>query len=324
MKKIVMLGLTVSLGILIAGCTSKVSDSASSSSGSLTTETSSSKPTTESSNSDNVPTEYKSALTKAKYYAETSFMSEKGIYNQLTSEYGEKFKPEAAKYAIEKLKVDWNNNAYQKAKNYQDQMAMSPKAIYDQLTSEYGEKFTPAQAKYAVEKLTGEKMEISSPSDSSSSSSSSESSSNSSSISNSSSSSSSSSSAAKTETKPSSEEKIKKAAKKSKFYIMDKIMSESSTIGNTEMTIDTYNDLSINGFTLEGCIAKFGVPQYATASSDGDIMQEVLYKSNEEGYSVGLVFKYDKNAGGFGSWKLDDKYAVETKGISIPEYTYNQ
>lgn len=305
MKKIVILGVTVSLLILTAGCTSKVGDSTSSSHNNSNTETS-------KSSTDNISSDEKAALEKAKQYSDMMHMSKKRIYTQLTSEF-DKFDSKSAQYAIDNVQADWNNNAYEQAKSYQTQMSMSSQAIYDQLISQF-DQFEPEQAKYAVEKLTGEKINSSSSSDSSSSSSSSE---------YRSSSSNSSSSVDKTETKPSSEEKTKKAAKKSKFYIMDKIMSESSTIGNTEMTIDTYNDLAINGFTLEGCIAKFGVPQYATESSDGDIMQEVLYNSNEEGYSVGLVFKYDKNAGGFGSWKLDDKYAVETTGTSIPEYTYN-
>ena len=38
-----------------------------------------------------VPTEYKSALRKAKTYSDTMQMSKAGLYQQLTSEYGEKF-----------------------------------------------------------------------------------------------------------------------------------------------------------------------------------------------------------------------------------------
>ncbi len=43
-----------------------------------------------------VPTEYKSALRKAKTYSDTMSMSKAGLYGQLTSEYGEKFTAEAA------------------------------------------------------------------------------------------------------------------------------------------------------------------------------------------------------------------------------------
>lgn len=101
----------------------------------------------------NVPAEYKSALNKAVSYSETMHMSKQSIYNQLTSEYGEKFSTEAAKYAIDNMTADWNANALVKAKNYQDTMNMSPAAIRDQLTSEYGEKFTKSEADYAIQHL---------------------------------------------------------------------------------------------------------------------------------------------------------------------------
>jgi len=82
-------------------------------------------------------------------------MSKLGVYDQLTSEYGEKFSPEAAQYAIDNMKADWNANALAKAKDYQSQMNMSPEAIRTQLTSEYGEKFTPEEADYAIQHLNG-------------------------------------------------------------------------------------------------------------------------------------------------------------------------
>ncbi|WP_048758349.1 Ltp family lipoprotein [Corynebacterium vitaeruminis] len=100
-----------------------------------------------------VPTEYKNALRKAKSYSDLMHMSKAGIYDQLTSEYGEKFSPEAAQYAMDNLEVDWNKNALEKARSYQDSMAMSPDAIYEQLTSEYGEQFTAEEAQYAVDNL---------------------------------------------------------------------------------------------------------------------------------------------------------------------------
>ena len=47
-------------------------------------------------------------------------MSKQGIYDQLTSEYGEKFPADAAQYAIDNVEADWNANALEKAKLYQD------------------------------------------------------------------------------------------------------------------------------------------------------------------------------------------------------------
>ena len=80
-------------------------------------------------------------------------MSKQGVYDQLTSEYGEQFTAEEAQYAIDHVEANWKNNALEKAKNYQDSMSMSKKAIYDQLTSEYGEQFTAEEAQYAVDNL---------------------------------------------------------------------------------------------------------------------------------------------------------------------------
>lgn len=100
-----------------------------------------------------VPAEYASALVKAEQYSKLMHMSKAGVYDQLTSEYGEKFSPEAGQYAVDTMTADWNANALAKAKDYQDTMAMSPDAIYDQLISEYGEKFTTAEADYALAHL---------------------------------------------------------------------------------------------------------------------------------------------------------------------------
>lgn len=102
---------------------------------------------------DDVPTEYKSALRSAEAYSETMHMSKAAIYDQLTSEYGDKFTSEAAQYAIDNIQADWNKNALESAKVYQDMMAMSPAAIYDQLIADYGDKFTETEAQYAVDNL---------------------------------------------------------------------------------------------------------------------------------------------------------------------------
>lgn len=107
----------------------------------------------DSADTGGVPVEYRSALRKADTYANMMHMSKLGLYEQLTSEYGEQFSPEAAQYAVENIEADWNENALEKAKTYQEDMAMSPSAIYDQLISEYGEQFTTAEADYAIQHL---------------------------------------------------------------------------------------------------------------------------------------------------------------------------
>lgn len=97
--------------------------------------------------------EYQNALKKAESYSKLMHMSKQKIYDQLTSEYGEKFPADAAQYAIDHLNVDYKANALEKADSYSKTMHMSKQKIYDQLTSEYGEKFTAEEAQYAVDNL---------------------------------------------------------------------------------------------------------------------------------------------------------------------------
>ncbi|QFR25262.1 hypothetical protein D1010_12390 [Schleiferilactobacillus harbinensis] len=139
-----------------------INDSADSESSSSSAAESSSSETSEdnvassssSSASSIIPADYVSALAKARSYATTMDMSKKGVYDQLTSQYGEKFSAQAAQYAIDHLTdIDWAANALAKAKSYQTDMSMSPEAIRDQLTSPYGEQFTQQEADYAIQHL---------------------------------------------------------------------------------------------------------------------------------------------------------------------------
>lgn len=98
-----------------------------------------------------IEAEREAALKKAECYSDNMYMSKQGIYNQLTSEF-EKFSPEAAQYAVDNVKADWNANALEKAKSYQKTMNMSPEAIRSQLTSSV-EGFTEEEADYAVSHL---------------------------------------------------------------------------------------------------------------------------------------------------------------------------
>ena len=100
-----------------------------------------------------VPIEYRSALTKATQYSNIMHMSKAGLYRQLTSEYGEKFSAEAAQYAVDNVKADWNAEAVEAAKNYLSMMPMSRAGLIHQLSSAAGDKFTKAQATYAADKV---------------------------------------------------------------------------------------------------------------------------------------------------------------------------
>ena len=100
-----------------------------------------------------VPKEYRNALRSAETYSDMMHMSKARIYDQLTSENGEKFTAEEAQYAIDNIKGDYLEAALKSAKNYQETMSMSKDAIYDQLVSDYGEKFTAEEAQYAIDNL---------------------------------------------------------------------------------------------------------------------------------------------------------------------------
>lgn len=117
------------------------------------TEATQSEETTTEATTEAVPQEYQNALKKADTYVNMMYMSKAGVYDQLTSEYGEGFDKDAAQYAVDNLDVDWNYIALQKAKSYYEDMAMSKSAVYDQLVSKYGEQFTKDQAQYAVDHL---------------------------------------------------------------------------------------------------------------------------------------------------------------------------
>lgn len=153
--------ITLLLLVFVGGCSSLLNpDSNETESTNNTSQTDKQKPANEQkANSteqpkQEVPKEYTSALKKAESYADMMSMSKMGIYDQLTSSAGEGFTPEAAQYAVDNLKWDWNANALKKAESYQEMMAMSPAAIYDQLTSQAGEQFTAEEAQYAIDHLS--------------------------------------------------------------------------------------------------------------------------------------------------------------------------
>lgn len=100
-----------------------------------------------------VPAEYKSALTQAQMYSDTLYLSKAGLYDQLTSEYGGQFTPEAAQYAVDNVDADFNANALAQGNQYVETLALSPAAVYDQLVSPNGGQFTPEEAQYAVDNL---------------------------------------------------------------------------------------------------------------------------------------------------------------------------
>ena len=103
-----------------ASSTAATSTSASSAASSESAATSNSASGSSSTADSSVSAEYRNELAKAQQYSDMMHMSKQGIYDQLTSEYGEKFPADAAQYAIDNVEADWNANALEKAKLYQD------------------------------------------------------------------------------------------------------------------------------------------------------------------------------------------------------------
>lgn len=94
------------------------------------------------------------ALESAKSYLDmgTGF-SEKGLIDQLSSQYGEKVSVADATWAVAHSGADWNAQAVMSAKGYIKMGGYSRAGLIDQLTSPYGEQFTLAQATYAVNQV---------------------------------------------------------------------------------------------------------------------------------------------------------------------------
>lgn len=93
------------------------------------------------------------ALASAESYLEMSGFSKQGLYEQLSSSYGEGFTQSEAQYAVDHVDADWNQEAVESARSYLDMSPMSRTALIDQLSSDAGEGFTYAQAVYAVNKV---------------------------------------------------------------------------------------------------------------------------------------------------------------------------
>lgn len=103
--------------------------------------------------SNEVPREHQNALRSAQNYIGIMPFSEKELFHQLTSEYGDNYPEDAAQYAIENVEVDYKEEALESAINYLDIMPMSDQELYNQLISECGDQFTEEQTQYAIDSL---------------------------------------------------------------------------------------------------------------------------------------------------------------------------
>ncbi|MGB3159948.1 Ltp family lipoprotein [Carnobacterium sp.] len=101
----------------------------------------------ESKKESEVPREHKNALNNAYDYLDYTSFSKNKLYDQLIYE---GYPDDAAQYAIDNVKTDWNKNALQAAIDYLDYTSFSDQGLYDQLIYE---EFTSEQAQYAMDNL---------------------------------------------------------------------------------------------------------------------------------------------------------------------------
>ncbi|WP_054660341.1 Ltp family lipoprotein [Secundilactobacillus kimchicus] len=71
----------------------------------------------------------------------------------LKTSYGDAIDSKLAQYAVNHIKVDWNQNALAKAKDYQQIQNLSESRLKMQLTAKAGDQFTEEQANYAIQHL---------------------------------------------------------------------------------------------------------------------------------------------------------------------------
>lgn len=96
-------------------------------------------------------------IEEAQRYVDVMAFSRRGLFDQLTSEYGGGYEDKDAKFALDYLEdhklVNWKNEAVEAAEQYLDAMSFSRSGLLQQLTSEYGSQFTKKQAEYALEQV---------------------------------------------------------------------------------------------------------------------------------------------------------------------------
>lgn len=91
-----------------------------------------------------VSREFSNALKAAESYLSYSAFSQSGLKAQLIYE---KYPDDAAQYAVDNVKTDWNENALKAAKSYLDYSAFSDDGLREQLAYE---NYTPEQIEYAM------------------------------------------------------------------------------------------------------------------------------------------------------------------------------
>jgi Host cell surface-exposed lipoprotein len=95
-------------------------------------------------------TAQRNAIAAAQGYLSEQSFSKAGLIQQLASSAGEGYGEAVAVYAVDHIKVNWNNEAVADAKQYLQLQPFSKVGLTQQLDSSAGEGFTVAQANYAL------------------------------------------------------------------------------------------------------------------------------------------------------------------------------
>lgn len=102
---------------------------------------------------ENITNEQKRCIEQGISYLGSSSFSKQDLVDQL--EY-EGYNSNMAKWAVDHLKVNWNEQAYQEAKSYLRSSNFSYNGLMRQLTSTSGSGFTQSEAEYAMAKIDKE------------------------------------------------------------------------------------------------------------------------------------------------------------------------
>jgi hypothetical protein len=92
------------------------------------------------------------AIGSAESYLSFTAFSRKGLIRQLSSDAGEGFSVADATFAVDHVKVNWNEQAAKSAESYLKMSHFSRSGLIRQLESDAGEGFTHKQAVYGVTK----------------------------------------------------------------------------------------------------------------------------------------------------------------------------
>lgn len=92
------------------------------------------------------------AIGSAQSYLSMTAFSRKGLIRQLSSDAGDGYSVADATFAVDYLKVNWNEQAAKAAKNYLSMTHFSRSGLIRQLESSAGDGFTHSQAVYGVKK----------------------------------------------------------------------------------------------------------------------------------------------------------------------------